>query len=107
MSELKAYTETYRIEFMDRENPDLGWHKFAHSRIVEVLTIGGINYYFVVYTYPPAGFEVARPEDIQSFELWRGLILEYIPQQQYYRVDTYTPTHGYSAFKRRKKELGY
>ena len=105
--EAKAYTETYRCEFMDRQDPDKGWHKFTHSRDVEVLTIGGMNNYFIVYAYPPAGVEIARLEDVLSYELWRGLILEYLRRPGYYRLDTATYREGYPVFKSRKSELGY
>ena len=107
LAEVKAYTETYRVEYMDRRDPDKGWHKFNHSREVEVLTIGGMNNYFIVYAYPPAGVEFADPYEILLLELWRGWILEYLWQPGYYRLDTITYREGYSAFKRRKTELGY
>jgi len=107
LSEVKAYTETYRLVYMDRDNPDKGWHKFSYSPEVEVLTIGGMNDYFVVYAYPPAGIEIARPEDVLSYELWRGLILELVDTRPTYRLDTATFREGYTAFKRRKTELGY
>jgi len=107
LHEVKAYTETYRVEFMDREEPDKGWHKFNHNREVEVLTIGGMNNYFVVYAYPPAGVETAKPEDVLSYELWRGWLLELVNYQPTYRLDTATYREGYAAFKRRKTELGY
>lgn len=107
LSEVKAYTETYRVEFMDRDNPDKGWHKFNHSREVEALTIGGMNNYFLIYAYPPAGIEIARPGDVLSYELWRGWILELVNYEPTYRLDTATYREGYSAFKRRKTELGY
>jgi len=106
-NQLAAYTETYRVEFMDRENPDKGWHKFCHSREVEVLTIGGMNNYFVIYAYPPAGVEIAMPQDVLTYELWRGWILELIGCEPTYRLDTATYREGYPAFKSRKTELGY
>lgn len=107
LDEVKDYTETYRVEFMDRSEPDKGWHKFYHSRQIEVLTIGGMSNYFLVYAYPPAGFTIAKPEDILKPELWRGLILELINYAPTYRLDTATYREGYAAFKRRKTELGY
>ncbi|MBA7694568.1 hypothetical protein ES703_103179 [subsurface metagenome] len=107
LSEVKAYTETYRLVYMDRDNPDKGWHKFSYSPEVEVLTIGGMNNYFVVYAYPPAGIEIARPEDVLSYELWRGWILELVDTKPTYRLDTATYREGYAAFKLRKTELGY
>jgi len=107
MNELKAYTETFRVKFMPRGEVGKFWHKFAHSRTIQVLTIGGIMPYFVVYAYPPEGFEIANPEDILTLELWRGVILELINYEPTYRVDTYTPNDGYEAFTRRKTELGY
>ncbi|MBA7648964.1 hypothetical protein ES703_56756 [subsurface metagenome] len=107
LNEVRAYTETYRVEYMDRVEPDKGWHKFNHSPELEVLTIGGMNNYFVVYAYPPAGVEIAKPEDILTYELWRGWILELINYEPTYRLDTATYREGYAAFKRRKTELGY
>jgi len=107
LSQVKTYTETYRVEFMFRENPDKGWHKFSHSREVEVLTIGGINDYFVIYAYPPAGVETAKPEDVLTYELWRGWILELIGVEPTYRLDTATYREGCAAFKARKTALGY
>ena len=107
LDEVKAYTETYRVEYMDRLDPDKGWHKFNHSPEVEVLTIGGMRNYFIVYAYPPAGVEIARPEDVLTYELWRGWILEYMWTWQDYRLDTATYIHGVIEFKRRKTELGY
>jgi len=92
---------------MDRDNPDKGWHKFDYSREIEILTIGGINNYFLTYAYPPAGFEVVMPEDILDRELWRGLILELVNYEPTYRLDTATYREGYAVFKRRKTELGY
>ena len=107
LSEVEAYTETYRVGFMDRDNPDKGWHKFNHSREVEVLTIGGMNNYFLIYAYPPAGIEIARPGDVLSYELWRGWILELVNYEPTYRLDTATYREGYAPFKARKAELGY
>ncbi|MBA7563529.1 hypothetical protein ES708_05188 [subsurface metagenome] len=107
LSEVKAFTETYRVEFMDRDNPDKGWHKFSYSRTVEVLTIGGISDFFVVYAYPPGGVEIAKPEDTLNYELWRGWILERESWGAVYRLDTATYREGETAFKRRKTELGY
>ncbi|MBA7536972.1 hypothetical protein ES705_29238 [subsurface metagenome] len=107
LDEIKAYTETYRVEFMDRSDPDKGWHKFYHSRELEVLTIGGMKDYFIVYAYPPAGVEIASPEDVSTYELWRGWILELINHEPTYRLDMATHREGYAPFKRRKTELGY
>ena len=107
VAEIEAYTETYRVEYMDRVNPDKGWHKFNHSREVEVLTIGGIDDFFLVYAYPPAGVEIAKPEDVLGYELWRGWILELIGGEPTYRLDTATYREGEAAFKSRKTELGY
>lgn len=107
LADIKVYTETYRRWYMDRQNPDKGYHKFDHSRRIEALIIGGINNYFLAYTYPPAGFEIAEPEDILDQELWRGLILELVNHEPTYRLDTATYREGYAAFKRRKTELGY
>jgi len=107
VDEVKAYTETYRVEFMDRFNPDKGWHKFHFSRKVEVLTIGGINDYFLIYAYPPAGVTIAKLGDIFTYELWRGWILELVGCEPTYRLDTATFREGYQAFLIRKTELGY
>ncbi|MBA7486481.1 hypothetical protein ES707_22040 [subsurface metagenome] len=92
---------------MDRGDPDKGWHKFNHSREVEVLTIGGVNNYFIIYAYPPAGVEIARPEDVLSYELWRGWILQLVNYEPTYLLDTATYREGCAAFKSRKTELGY
>lgn len=107
LDEVEAYTETYRVQYMDRKDPDKGWHKFAHSRTVEALTIGGIDNYFVIYAYPPAGIEIAKPEDILSYELWRGWIVELVNYEPTYRLDTATYREGCQAFLSRKTELGY
>ena len=107
LNQVEAFTETYRVEFMDREEPDKGWHKFSYSREVEVLVIGGMNDYFLVYAYPPAGVETAKPEDVLTYELWRGWILELLTHEPTYRLDTATYREGYAAFKARKTELGY
>ncbi|MBA7550507.1 hypothetical protein ES705_43023 [subsurface metagenome] len=107
LAQVKAFTETYRVEFMDREDPDKGWHKFNHSRYVEVLTIGGMNNYFLIYAYPPAGVTTAKPEDVLTYELWRGWILELVNYEPTYRLDTSTQADGVTEFKRRKAELGY
>lgn len=107
LREVEAFTETYRVIYMDRENPDKGWQKFTHSQEIEVLTIGGINGYFVIYAYPPAGVEVAKPGDVLSYELWRGWILELVGCEPTYRLDTATYREGVTAFKTRKTELGY
>jgi hypothetical protein len=104
---VKAYTETYRVEFMDRYDPDKGWHKFNHSRELEVLTIGGMKNYFLIYSYPPAGVEIARPEDVLTYELWRGWILQLVNYEPTYHLDTATYREGYAAFKARKTDLGY
>ncbi|MBA7495984.1 hypothetical protein ES702_06580 [subsurface metagenome] len=105
--EVKVYTETYRLDYMDRVNPDKGYHDFEHTRSIEVKVIGGMRDYFVVYAYPPAGFEVAKPEDILQLELWQGWILEWLYNEKVYRVDTTTREHGVIEFKRRKSDLGY
>lgn len=105
--EIYAYTENYRLNFMDRENPDKGWHKFFHSSLLQVLVIGGMNDYFVIYSYPPAGIVIANPEEVLDFELWRGWILELVNYKPTYRLDTATYREGEAAFKSRKTELGY
>ena len=107
LDEVKAFTETYRVEFMDRLEPDKGWHKFYYNREVEVLVIGGMENYFVVYAYPPAGVEIAKPEHTLVYELWRGWILELVNYEPTYRLDTATYREGEAAFKSRKTWLGY
>ncbi len=107
IDQVKLYTETYRLEYMDRSNPDKGYHDFEHTRSIEVKVIGGMRDYFVVYAYPPAGFEIARPEDILELELWQGWILEWLYNEKVYFLDTSTRLHGEAEFKRRKTELGY
>ena len=107
ISQVKVYTETYRLEFMDRVNPDKGFHVFDHTRSIEVKVIGGMGDYFVIYAYPPAGFEIARPEDILELELWQGWILQWLYNEKVYRVDTTTREQGVIEFSRRKTELGY
>jgi len=107
IDEVKVYTETYRFVYMDRVNPDKGYHDFEHTPSIEVKVIGGMRDYFVVYAYPPAGFEIAKPEDILEFELWQAWILEWLYNEKVYRVDTTTRQHGEAEFKRRKTELGY
>jgi len=107
LGEVKAFTETYRVEFMDRTDPDKGWHKFNYSPIVEILTIGGMNNYFLIYAYPGAGVEIAIPEDVLTHELWRGWILQLVNYEPTYRLDCATFREGIPAFKKRKTELGY
>lgn len=107
IDEVKVYTETYRLDYMDRVNPDKGYHDFEHTRSIEVKVIGGMRDYFVLYAYPPAGFEIAKPEDILELELWQGWILEWLYNEKVYRVDTTTREQGEAEFKRRKTELGY
>jgi len=107
LSDAKTFTEYYRIGFMDREEPNKGFYKFSYSREVEVLVIGGMENYFLVYAYPPAGVEIVVPEDVLTLELYRGWILELINYEPTYRLDTATYREGEAAFKRRKTELGY
>jgi len=107
LAQAKAYTESYRTQFMDRENPDKGWYKFTHSPQVEALVIGGMNKYFLVYAYPPAGFEIACLDDVPGYELWRGFILELLNTAPTYRLDMATYREGYIRFRARKVELGY
>jgi len=107
LSEVMLFTESYRIHFMPLPDPDKAWHKFEQSRSIEVLVIGGVNRYFLVYSYPPAGFEVAKPEEVPDLDLWRGWILKYLGPGSGYTLDTSTEEHGITEFKRRKTELGY
>lgn len=105
--QIEAYTEHYRLNFMDREEPDKGFHRYTHNDFIEILVIGGINDYFLAYAFPPAGFEVANPEDILNLELWQGWILQWLWNEKVYRIDTTTREHGIAQFLRRKAELGY
>ena len=105
--EVKVYTEQYRLGYMDRHNPDKGYHTFEHTRSIEVKVIGGMRDYFLAYAYAPAGFEIAQAEDILDLELWQAWILQWLYNEKVYRVDTTTREHGEAAFKRRKTELGY
>lgn len=107
LSDVKIFTEYYRIGFMDREEPDKGWYKFSYSREVVVLVIGGMNDYFLVYAYPPSGVEIVVPGDVLALELYRGWILELMNCEPTYRLDTATYREGETAFIRRKTELGY
>jgi len=102
-----GYTETYRVQYMWRFNPWEGYHKFKHSREIEVRTIGGMNLFFIVLGYPPAGVEIAQPDDVLSYELWRGWILELMNYEPSYRLDTASYREGEAAFKSRCRELGY
>jgi len=92
---------------MDRVNPDKGFHKYQHDDLVEIMVIGGMNNYFLVYAYPPAGVEIVVPRDVLTLELYRGWILELIGGEPTYRLDTATYREGEAAFKRRKTWLGY
>lgn len=106
-SEVKEYTETYRVEYMPLPYPDKAWHRFEHSREIEVLVIGGIANYFVIYSYPPGGFEFAEIDEVAQLDAWRGWILKYLGPGSGYKVDTSTLKDGIPAFMARKAELGY
>jgi hypothetical protein len=107
LSDVKIFTEYYRIGFMNREEPDKGFYKFSYSREVEVLVIGGMENYFLVYAYPPAGVTIVVPKDVLALELYRGWILHLVNYEPTYTLDTATYREGYVAFKRRKTWLGY
>jgi len=107
LAQIEAYTEHYRRNYMDRVNPDKGFHKYQHDDLVEIMVIGGMNDYFLVYAYPPAGVEIVVPRDVLTLELYRGWILELVNCEPTYRLDTATYREGEAAFKRRKTELGY
>ncbi|GAH58221.1 unnamed protein product [marine sediment metagenome] len=107
VNEIMEFTESYRLNFMPLPDPDKAWHKFEHSRSIEVLVIGGLRRFFLIYSYPPAGFEVAKPEEVPDLDLWRGWILKYLGPGSGYKLDTSTERDGEAEFKRRKTELGY
>jgi hypothetical protein len=107
ISQLEAYTEHYRLNYMDRANPDKGYHAYQHNELLQIVVIGGINNYFLIYTYPPAGFEIADPTELETLTLWQGYILQWQPLPKTYRLDVNTIDHGETAFKARKQELGY
>ena len=88
--EVKAYAEAYRVGYMPRPNPDKAWHRFEYSRFIEMLVIGGIARFFIVYSYPPGGFEVAGPEEVGALDAWRGWVLKYLGPGSGYKVDTST-----------------
>ncbi len=92
---------------MDRLNPNKGFHCYQRDAWLQILVIGGINNYFLVYAYPPAGFEIADPDDLLTLDIWRGYILEWLWSPKVYRLDINTPEHGEAVFKSRKTELGY
>ena len=107
IAQLKAYTEHYRQNYMDRVNPNKGFHRYQHNEWLEILVIGGIDDYFLLYAYPPAGFVISDPDDILILDLWQGFILEWLWSPKVYRLDINTPEHGEAPFKSRKTELGY
>jgi len=107
LAQIEAYTEHYRVNHMDRLNPDKGFHHYQHNELIEILVVGGINNYFVVYAYPPAGFEISNIDTVEQLELWQGFILQLLNYEPTYRLDTATYREGYAVFKERKTALGY
>lgn len=106
-SEVMQYAEIYRKEYMPLPNPDKAFHRFENSRFLDVLVIGGIARFFIVYSYPPGGFEVADTDEVEALDAWRGWVLKYLGPGSGYTVDTSTEEDGIPAFLARKTELGY
>lgn len=88
-------------------NPDKAYHRFEHSRFLDVLVIGGIAGHFIVYSFPPGGFEVADTDEVEALDAWRGWVLKFIGPGSGYAVEVSTEQDGIPAFVARKAILGY
>jgi len=100
------YAEDYRVNHFLKTGDPKGFYLYEHNRYIDVLVCGGLNNYFVIYAYSPAGFWYAGLEELELIEPWRGWILQYHPQTQSYKTLINTKNDGYGPFEALKTAIG-
>jgi hypothetical protein len=101
--EAKDYAEQHRQYVAGGVDCHEAYGKIKHSPSIDVLTTGGCKNIFFVFAYPPAGFDIAAPEDVLQLKVFEAWILEYNPQGAFYNtlvkasrdgVDFFWKEHG-------------
>lgn len=100
------YAEQYRLEVFVKTGDPKGYAIYQHNPHIDVKPCGGLNNYFIVYAYPPAGFWYDDLTSVTLITPFRAWILRYHPQAHSYAVLSDTHNHGFAHFENLKLAIG-
>jgi hypothetical protein len=101
-----AYAEDYRLNYLIPSGNPRGFHVYTHTPKIDVKACGGLDNYFVVYSYPPGGFWYESFDYLETLESMRAWLLHYHPPTQTWTVIAYSLTDGFDLFRLLKHEKG-
>jgi len=96
--EIKDYAHTYKDTFLPLKDCHINYHRFQHSQSVDVLCTWGCNGIFFVFAYPPAGFLIAKPQDVLQLQTFEGWILQYQAQGDLFNLLVKASRDGVAYF---------
>ena len=97
-AQVKEYASIYRDMELPEGDPRTSYKHFIHSASVDVLVCWGVSNIFFVYAFPPAGFMIAKPEDVSKLATFEGWILEYKANISNFNVLVKASRDGISFF---------
>jgi len=77
--EAKAYANSYADNILPQFDCHAAFAGYEHNQSIDALCTWGCQGIFFVFAYPPAGFVIAKPEDVLKLQTFEGWILERIP----------------------------
>jgi len=103
--EAKGYARSHKLWGIGETPCNLSYSKYQHNQTVDVLCTWGCNNIFFVFAYPPAGFVIAKPEDVLKLQAFEGWILEYQAQDDIFNLLVKASRDGVDYFWKRHREL--
>jgi hypothetical protein len=95
-----AYEQMYEVK--GGEDPRATFSKQAYGDTIETLRTWGVKNIFFVYAYPPAGFEVEKPEDVLGLQVFEGWIFQYVPQTNKFNLLVKASRDGVDFFRQQR-----
>jgi hypothetical protein len=100
--EIRARARDQMYQVKGGENPRTFFSRQDYGDTLVTLVTWGVNDIFFAYAFPPAGFEIADPEEVLNLKAYEGWIFQYVPQTNKFNLLVKASRDGYEFFKARR-----
>jgi hypothetical protein len=95
----KTLAEIQRLDVFEGTNPRTHFARADYSQTISALATWGVKNIFFVYAFPPAGFDIEKPEDVLNLQTFEGWIFQYVPLTDRYNLLVKASRDGVAFFK--------
>lgn len=96
--EARSLAYTQMQEVTGGEDPRTFFSSLKYDLRIDEKATWGVNNIYFVYAYPPAGFEIAEPEEVLALKTFEGWIFQYVPQTNKFNLLVKASRDGVAFF---------